>query len=1120
MAIQEGNPFVQRLSQQVWMENYKWETDETVWDTFRRVAKCVASIEKDKKYWEEKYYELLSEFKYIPGGRILSNAGTNLRGTTYNNCFVGGFRGKNQDSISSIYEELARQAKTLASEGGYGCNFDVLRPRGSFVTGIGVETSGTIQFMELWDISSSALTKGSGTVKKDSKGKNKIRKGAMLGCLSCWNPGIEEFIVAKRNPGMLTKFNLSVLITKEFIECVKKDLPWNLEFPDTTFEKYDDEWDGNLRKWKEKEYPVHIWKTFESACELWDLIITSTYTRNEPGVIFIDRVNELNNLYYCESISAANPCLTGDTIVATADGRNGVTIKQLAEESKGTVKFPVYAAKSTAHTYKSKGKWKTVVKNAVAFKTGIKEIIEVVLSDGTTFSCTPNHLLALNDGSWIKAEESEGSHLAQFYTFSNKNSAKNYRTICSKTNAFNSQYRMIWEFYNGEYDGTAHNIDHINECASNDAITNLQLIPCEEHTEKSRLSKMGKNNPIFKMDVDHRKWVHRKRNILANASKYDWSGDRKKAAMTEFIKKNPKPLKEDKNIYMDYDVYVEEIVRLGEYEDVYDLTVEDTSNFYIITNTDDSTFMNCSGVLVHNCAEEPLPVDGSCNLGSINITQYVNEKKEGIDFSKLKEDIPAIVRFQDAIIDLTNYPLAGQKEEGIKKRRVGIGYTGYGSMLYLLKIPYASEEALKFTEKMVKLITNQIYQASSDLAQEKGCFPSFDSEKYLKSKFVKQALTETTIEKIRQQGIRNSHLTTIAPTGNTSIFANNCSGGLEPVVSAKYTRTIIESNPPEDLIQPINIDWDLHTYEVENGWEWIMEGDEWILSKTFNDIIYKIDRNRGLTREEEVSDYAVLQMGQDFDEKAEYAKNIFNLKVEEHIETMKVFSRYIDAAISKTINVPNNYAYEDFKNVYMQAYDSGYIKGITTYREGTMANVLSVKGSEARYDCAEKETPERPKSVPCHIHRITVKGEKWLVFVGLDEGRPFEVFAGKVDLVDVPSSITEGSIIRLKSGVYQLEYDGEIIIKDIGKIFDSSVEEAMTRMISLHLQRRTPLYDLIDQLSKSYGTIIDFNKSITRALKKYMKDRETTDKCPTCGANLVYQEGCLSCRSCGMAKCG
>ena len=827
MAIQEGNPFVQRLPQQVWMENYKWETDETVWDTFRRVAKYVASVEKDKKYWEERYYELLSTFKYTPGGRILSNAGTNLKGTTFLNCFVSGFRGKNQDSISSIYEELARQAKTLASEGGYGCNFDVLRPRGSFVAGIGVETSGTIQFMELWDISSSALTKGSGTSKKGTKGKNKIRKGALMGMLSLWHPAIEEFIVAKQQPGVLTKFNLTVLAPEDFIDAVKKHKPWKLRFPDTTFEKYNDEWDGDIYAWEEKNYPINIWKEYEDANELWDLIMTSTSKRNEPGIAFIDRVNELNNLSYCERINASNPC-----------------------------------------------------------------------------------------------------------------------------------------------------------------------------------------------------------------------------------------------------------------------------------------------------GEQFLPIKGSCNLGSINLTQYINEKKDGFDTAALKEDIPTIVRFQDSIIDLTNYPLEEQKVEALEKRRCGIGYMGYGSGLYLLKLPYGQDAALKPTEKLIKFITNQAYQASSDLAKEKGSFPLFDCEKYLKSKFVKQALTEATIEKIRQQGLRNSHLTTVAPTGNTSLFANNCSGGLEPVVSAKYTRTIIEVSPPEDLIQPINIDWDLHTYEVENGWEWIMEGDEWILNKTFNDIIYKIDRNRGLTREEEVSDYAVLQMGQDFDEKAEYAKNIFNLKVEEHIETMKVFARYIDSSISKTINVPNNYAYEDFKNVYMQAYDSGYIKGITTYREGTMANVLSVKGSEAKYDCVEKETPERPKSVPCHIHRITVKGEKWLVFVGLDEGRPFEVFAGKVDLVDVPSSITEGSIIRLKSGVYQLEYDGEIIIKDIGKIFDSSAEEAITRLISLHLKRRTPIYDLIDQLSKSYGTIIDFNKSITRALKKYIKDRETTDKCPTCGANLVYQEGCLSCRSCGMAKCG
>ena len=207
--------FKQPLSFQVWHDTYKWETDKTVYDTFRRISKHVASIEKDKSKWEEKYYDLLNGFKYVPGGRISSNAGTGLSGTSFVNCFVSGFRGNDQDSISSIYEELSRQAKILKSEGGYGINFDTIRPRGSYIHGIGVESPGTVEIMNLWDTSSNVITSGSGN--KSTKGKNKIRKGAMMGVMSCWHPSIEEFIVAKQQPGKLTKFNLSILVTDDFM---------------------------------------------------------------------------------------------------------------------------------------------------------------------------------------------------------------------------------------------------------------------------------------------------------------------------------------------------------------------------------------------------------------------------------------------------------------------------------------------------------------------------------------------------------------------------------------------------------------------------------------------------------------------------------------------------------------------------------------------------------------------------------------------------------------------------------------------------------------------------------------------------------------------------------------
>ena len=220
----------QEISKQIWFDSYKWETDKTPYDTFRRIAKAIAAIEPEDKRqeWETKYYDLLSNMRYVPGGRIISNAGTGLKNTTFVNCFVSGFQGHKQDSMEGITSEKARMAKILASEGGYGCNFDAIRPRGSYIRGIGVETPGAVKWMDSWDTDSGVITAGSGQ-KTINKGKNKIRKGAMMGTMSIWNPGIEEFITAKQQPGRLTRFNLSVLITDDFMECVKKHKPWNLE---------------------------------------------------------------------------------------------------------------------------------------------------------------------------------------------------------------------------------------------------------------------------------------------------------------------------------------------------------------------------------------------------------------------------------------------------------------------------------------------------------------------------------------------------------------------------------------------------------------------------------------------------------------------------------------------------------------------------------------------------------------------------------------------------------------------------------------------------------------------------------------------------------------------------
>ena len=641
--------FTNDLSKEIFDLTYRYE-NENITDRLLKVAETIASVEENKEFWTTAFFDLLTNFKFVPGGRILSNAGTPLKGTTYINCFVDGFSGENQDSMEGIMETLRRQALILKSEGGYGFCADVLRPRGGFIAGIGNETPGAVKMLDMWDTQSSVITAGSGRKSENKGAKGKIRKGAQMVTMSCWHPDIEEFIKSKQSPGRLTKFNMSVLITDDLIDAVQNHKMWNLEFPDfdnisigidptgsicdisnitTESEKihfrdiktcYKNWWDGNLKKWKEQGLPTKIYKTYDDANELWDLITKSTYTRNEPGVLFVDTINRLNNLYYCEYISATNPC-----------------------------------------------------------------------------------------------------------------------------------------------------------------------------------------------------------------------------------------------------------------------------------------------------GEQILPVGGACLLGSLNLTQFV--KDDNWDYETLEKIIPSAVRFMDNVNDLTYVPLKEQEDEIKAKRRIGLGIMGYGSALYMMKVRYGSEKALKLTEELMTFISNKAYQSSALLAKEKGCFLLYDKEKYLSGNYIKTLQPET-IELISKHGIRNSHLMSIQPTGNTSVLVNCVSGGLEPVFLPEYIRTSIMPYVPEGLELPTNIEWENKkcTFHLQN-WTWIKEGDESMLSTVFDGITYKIDKNRGLVKESLVMDYGVRYLKEinQWDGNSDWAVSTDGLNIDDHIKTMEVFSQHICSAMSKTINLPENYSFDEFK---------------------------------------------------------------------------------------------------------------------------------------------------------------------------------------------------------------
>jgi len=237
-------------------------------------------------------------------------------------------------------------------------------------------------------------------------------------------------------------------------------------------------------------------------------------------------------------------------------------------------------------------------------------------------------------------------------------------------------------------------------------------------------------------------------------------------------------------------------------------------------------------------------------------------------------------------------------------------------------------------------------------------------------------------------------------------------------------------------------------------------------------------------------------------------------------------------SISKTVNIDNEYPFEDFKSVYLDAWKSN-IKGLTTYREGTMTAVLEsvthreklANNSNTKF--AEHHAPKRPEELPCDIYHMQVRGEKWNFFVGLYDDRPYEIFAGRSEHIHLPRSRKEG-IIK-KNGTYNLytgEGDNQLIIKDLASVFENAAESAFTRTVSLCLRHGAPVQYIAEQIEKGAdkdNEMFSLAKGLMRTLKRYIKDgtKPTLKKCPKCSSNnLAYQEGCVTCQGCGHSKCG
>ena len=506
--------------------------------------------------------------------------------------------------------------------------------------------------------------------------------------------------------------------------------------------------------------------------------------------------------------------------------------------------------------------------------------------------------------------------------------------------------------------------------------------------------------------------------------------------------------------------YVQEVRTLDYTEDVYDMTVEDTHNFI------------ANGFVVHNCAEEPLPAGGSCLLGSINLSEFVLDPftdKARVDFDALEEAVAVAVLGLNQVLNegMMLHPLEEQRESVKNWRQIGLGTCGLADMLIKLGITYGSEEALKVTSCIYYTIAKTSIQASLELAKICGCYPMCDKEKLTESSFIKTLdLPAHTVEDIKTYGLHNSQLLTCAPTGSIATMLQ-VSTGVEPNFALHYTRKTQSLNGKDTY------------YEVN--------------AKIVEDF-FAVPA-KGLAT---LPDYFVE------------SKDIAPI---DRIKMQAVLQKYTDASISSTINLPNEATVDDVYNIYVEAWKHG-LKGVTIYRAGcNREGILTTKKPDS---IPVTGAPKRPTVLPCDIHKIKVKGENFIVCIGLYEDKPYEVFVFRlkhnIELTD-----TKGDITKVKKGIYNLN-SKELVIANLLNTDISVEEKAATLYSSMLLRHGVNIKYIIKTAKKVNDNITSFSSAMCRVLAKYLP-KEVEGTCPNCGGKIINEGGCRHCESCEWSQC-
>jgi len=1094
-------------------------------DMHRREAKEFARIERGypNPVSEEEIFELISTWKVVPQGGPMSALGNPYQIQSLSNCFVVE---SPYDSYGGIMKTDQQEAQIMKRRGGVGFDISTIRPKGLVAANAARTTDGIAIFMDRF----------SNTCREVGQGG---RRGALMLTISVHHPEVLTFANVKRDPKRVTGANVSIRMSDEFMNAVVKGEKYQQRFPV----------EAGL-----DHYVIDQWV---DAREVWDNVVLAMRDCSEPGMLFWDTVRRMGpaDAYdFFKSIST-NPCVAGNTLIAVADGRNAVSIRELADEGKDV---PVYSTNPV--TGRVEIKWGRAPRLT---KRGA-EVWKLTLDDGSTLIATPDHMIMLRDRSYVELKDLKpGTSVFPFNSFN----SNGYRQICNtgvdmiggaKRNQ--RQYRLIHKFFGGHVDPKTHALHHIDFDSTNDAMSNLQVMLHEEHRALHAERMTGEKNPYHVMTEE---WKQRfachpgekngrymkvtNEQLLDHGRRlFDTNGRITKEMWIAYAAEKVLPQHLNRKCrFGSWTNFANQVatnhkvvsVERAGVEDVYNLTVDDNHNYHVITSNEDEKFVVSSGICVKNCGEITLSAYDSCRLLFVNLLKFVIDPFKPtarFDFREFCRVSEIAQRLMDDLIDLELEAIdkiiakvnADPEPDDVKVseldlwrkikvaaeqgRRTGLGITALADMFAALDMKYGCDESIAITEEIYKNLAMSSYRSSVRMAQERGAFPAFDAETEKDHPFISRIMDED--PELRTQyeqfGRRNIANTTTAPVGSGSIMVRT-SSGCEPVFWIKSTRkrklTDADKNARVDEVDDLGDKWQKYDVFHQGVKEWMKATGEIDIMKSpyYGSTIEEVDPLR-------------------------------------KVDIQAAAQRWICHSISNTTNLPKNVEVKVVDDLCMKAWKTG-CKGVTIYRIGSRKAVI-VDESASQPDSqplviTECHAPKRPKELECDVHRVSIKGQQYLVLVGLLAGVPYEIFAGLSQCVEVPRKTKKAFIIKngKKDGIvtYNLRIplaeDDELLLKDIVSLFDNPEHGALTRMISMSMRHGVPTQFLVEQLKKDKRSdLTSFSGVIARVLKGYIKDgtevtgTETSDekKCPECGEKLVYQSGgCVGCTSCAWSKC-